>query len=63
MLPDAECIKILCDILQVVNIGDIVIRVNHRQFLDGIFQVCGVPEEKFTAVCSCIDTLDKVGLT
>lgn len=48
--------------MQVVNIGNVVIKINHRKFLDGIFQVCGVPEEKFCAVCSCIDALDKVGV-
>lgn len=60
MLPDAECIRIMSDVLKAVNVGEFIIRINHRQLLDGIFQVCGVPGDKFTAVCSCIDALDKV---
>lgn len=35
--------------------------MNHRQLLDGMFAVCGVPEEKFRSICSAVDKLDKVG--
>ena len=35
-------------------------KVNHRQLLDGMFAVCGVPEEKFRSICSAVDKLDKV---
>lgn len=37
-------------------------KVNHRQLLDGMFAVCGVPEEKFRSICSAVDKLDKVSL-
>ena len=40
----------------------IFFQVNHRQLLDGMFAVCGVPEEKFRSICSAVDKLDKVGL-
>jgi hypothetical protein len=33
--------------------------VNHRCLLDGIFAVCGVPEDKFRSICSAVDKLDK----
>jgi len=33
--------------------------VNHRQLLDGMFAVCGVPEAKFRTICSAVDKLDK----
>ena len=28
--------------------------------LDGMFAVCGVPEDKFRPICSAVDKLDKV---
>ena len=37
-------------------------QVNHRQILDGMFAVCGVPEDKFRTACSSVDKLDKVCL-
>jgi len=35
-------------------------QVNHRKILDGIFQVCGVPEDKIRTISSAVDKLDKV---
>lgn len=60
MLPDVECIKVLVDILKSIDVGEFVIKLNHRQLLNGIFETCGVPEEKFKSICSAIDKLDKV---
>lgn len=60
MLPDVECVKILTEILNALDLGPYIIKLNHRQLLDGIFAVCGVPAEKFTSICSSIDSLDKV---
>jgi histidyl-tRNA synthetase len=34
--------------------------VNHRKLLDGVFAICGVPEDKFRAICSSVDKLDKM---
>ena len=62
MLPDAECIRIMSEILSGLELGSFVIKVNHRQLLDGIFEVCGCPLEKFRATCSAVDKLDKVCL-
>ncbi|XP_072171384.1 histidine--tRNA ligase, cytoplasmic-like isoform X1 [Diadema setosum] len=59
MIPDAECIKIVHEILTNLELGDFVIKVNHRQILDGMFEVCGVPEDKFRTACSSVDKLDK----
>merc|ERR1712122_461255 len=42
MVPDAECVKIVSEILSGVDVGKFCIKVNHRQILDGIFEVCGV---------------------
>ncbi|XP_047733843.1 histidine--tRNA ligase, mitochondrial isoform X1 [Prionailurus viverrinus] len=60
MIPDAECLKIMCEILSGLQLGDFIIKVNDRRILDGMFAVCGVPESKFHAICSSIDKLDKI---
>ncbi|XP_004477920.2 histidine--tRNA ligase, mitochondrial isoform X1 [Dasypus novemcinctus] len=59
MIPDAECLKIMCEILSRLQLGDFLIKVNDRRIVDGMFAVCGVPEGKFRAICSSIDKLDK----
>ncbi|XP_034870203.1 histidine--tRNA ligase, mitochondrial isoform X2 [Mirounga leonina] len=60
MIPDAECLKIMCEILSGLQLGDFLIKVNDRRILDGLLAVCGVPESKFHAICSSIDKLDKI---
>lgn len=60
MLPDAECVKILSEVFKTLNIGNLTIKLNHRQLLDGIFEVCGVPNDQFCSICSSIDSMDKV---
>merc|ERR1719228_3050510 len=59
MIPDAECVKIVHEILSSVDVGKFVIKVNHRKILDGIFEVCGVAENMFRTICSAVDKLDK----
>ncbi|KAI1292290.1 Histidine--tRNA ligase, mitochondrial [Halotydeus destructor] len=59
MLPDAECLKIVCEILDDVDLNSYVIKVNHREILDGMFEVCGVPKDLFKTICSSVDKLDK----
>lgn len=60
MVPDAECVRIVSEILDCVEVGEYRIKVNHRQILDGIFESCGVPNDKFRTICSSVDKLDKV---
>lgn len=60
MIPDAECLVIMRDILKSLDVGDFSIKVNHRQLLDGIFAVCGVPDKMFSTICSAVDKLDKL---
>ncbi|XP_040852926.1 histidine--tRNA ligase, cytoplasmic isoform X2 [Ochotona curzoniae] len=60
MIPDAECLKIMCEILSSLQIGDFLVKVNDRRILDGMFAVCGVPDAKFRTICSSVDKLDKV---
>ncbi|XP_022649214.1 histidine--tRNA ligase, cytoplasmic-like isoform X2 [Varroa destructor] len=59
MLPDMECIQIACEIIKKLDIGEFVIKVNHREILNGMFNKCGVPNEKFKEICSALDKLDK----
>lgn len=59
MLPDAECVKVVYEILTSLDIGDFVIKLNHRKLLDGMFEACGVPADKFRTICSAVDKLDK----
>ncbi|XP_075397795.1 histidine--tRNA ligase, mitochondrial isoform X2 [Tenrec ecaudatus] len=60
MIPDAECLKIICEILSGLQLGGFLIKVNDRRIIDGVFAACGVPENKFRAICSSIDKLDKM---
>jgi len=60
MLPDSECIKIMAEILAGMDVGDFQIKLNHRQLLDGMFAICGVPVDKIRCVSSSIDKLDKM---
>ncbi|EWC45227.1 hypothetical protein DRE_05954 [Drechslerella stenobrocha 248] len=59
MLPDAEILRIAVEILDGLNIGEYTIKLNHRQILDGLFEVCGVPEDKIRPISSAVDKLDK----
>lgn len=59
MLPEAECVFVAAEALRAVDAGPFVVKVNHRLLLDGVFGACGVPADKFRAVCSAVDKLDK----
>lgn len=59
MVPDAECVKVVTEVLSELDVGDYLVKVNHRKLLDGIFEVAGVPEELFRPICSAVDKLDK----
>ncbi|CAC5373700.1 HARS [Mytilus coruscus] len=59
MIPDAECVKLVVEILTKLELGDFVVKVNHRKLLDGMFAACGVPDDKFRTICSSVDKLDK----
>ena len=64
MLPDAEILRIVCEIFGAQGLGwtdqrEFMIKVNHRGVLDGVFEVCGVPKEKIRTISSAVDKLDK----
>lgn len=60
MLPDVECVRIVTEILRDLALGDFVVKVNHREILNGLFEYCGVPAESFKTICSAVDKLDKL---
>eukprot|EP00771_Trimastix_marina_P000474 gnl/Trimastix_PCT/1496.p1 GENE.gnl/Trimastix_PCT/1496~~gnl/Trimastix_PCT/1496.p1 ORF type:complete len:757 (+),score=318.09 gnl/Trimastix_PCT/1496:52-2322(+) len=59
MIPDAEILLIVTEVLSKLDLGTFVVKLNHRKLLDAIMEVCGVPPSKFRAICSAIDKLDK----
>lgn len=59
MVPDSECVKVATEVLDALPIGGYIIKLNHRLLIDGIMEVCGVPEDKHRTICSAIDKLDK----
>ena len=60
MIPDAECIRVVVEILRELNLSEFVVKVNHRLLLDAIFSISGVSEDNFRSVCSSVDKLDKL---
>lgn len=60
MVPDAEVIRIISEVFDALGWQEnYTIKLNHRKILDGIFQVCGVPEDKIRTISSAVDKLDK----
>ncbi|KAK7394078.1 Cytoplasmic and mitochondrial histidine tRNA synthetase [Neonectria punicea] len=61
MVPDAEVLRIITEVFDGLGWnGGYTIKLNHRKILDGIFQVCGVPEDKIRTISSAVDKLDKL---
>ncbi|KAH8602544.1 histidyl-tRNA synthetase-like protein [Bisporella sp. PMI_857] len=64
MLPDAEIVRIINEVFDGLGWkGRYTIKLNNRKILDGLFQVCGVPEEKIRTISSAVDKLDKLPWT
>lgn len=59
MIPDADLLSVIIDILRELDIGNFVIKLNNRKFLDAMIQLAGCEKRKFKAICSSIDKLDK----
>ncbi|KAI8920828.1 hypothetical protein DFJ77DRAFT_482407 [Powellomyces hirtus] len=60
MVPDAEAVRVMSEILTSLDIGSFTIKINHRRILDGMFEVCGVPADKIRTISSAVDKLDKM---
>lgn len=59
MIPDAEVLKVIVEILSELNLGNFLIKINHRKLLDATVELSGISNNKFTIVCSSVDKLDK----
>lgn len=59
MLPDAEVIKIMDEILTKMDVGEFKIKVSSRKLLDAMVQISGACSSKFKQICGSIDKLDK----
>lgn len=60
MLPDAEVLRIAVEVLEGLDLEEYVIRVNHREIVDGMFESCGIMKDKFGAVSRAMGKLDQV---
>ncbi|ORX45086.1 histidyl-tRNA synthetase [Hesseltinella vesiculosa] len=60
MIPDAEILRVLVEALTDLDVGKFTVKLNHRKILDGIFEVCGVPEANIRPISSAVDKLDKL---
>ncbi|KNE68393.1 hypothetical protein AMAG_13049 [Allomyces macrogynus ATCC 38327] len=60
MVPDAEILAILVEVLTELDVGRFLIKLNHRALLDGVFEVCGVPTDLFRPISSAVDKMDKM---
>ncbi|KAK6028770.1 anticodon binding domain protein [Ostertagia ostertagi] len=59
MIPEAECLKIVDEVLSKLEIGEFIVKLNHRLILEGMFAACGAGADQFKTVCSSVDKLDK----
>jgi histidyl-tRNA synthetase len=60
MIPDAEVLKVIDEILTELELSQFTIKVNNRKLLDAMIEISGSPKQKFKGICSAIDKLDKV---
>lgn len=59
MIPDAEVIAIMQQILETLGVEEFLVKVNHRKILEILVQEAGCNLEMFKTICSSIDKLDK----
>ena len=59
MIPDAEVLAVVVEVLRALDLGKFVVKVNHRRLLDSMVALAGIEPAKFKTVCSSIDKLDK----
>ena len=59
MIPEADVIKVVVEILTQLPVGGFNIKLNHRLLLDAIVNISGIKDELYRTVCSSVDKLDK----
>lgn len=60
MIPDAEVLSIMQEILETVGVQDFLVKVNHRKILEAMINEANCNPDMFKAICSSIDKLDKM---
>ena len=50
LIPEAEVLKVVVEILTKLPIGEFDIKINHRKLLDSMIQICGISKDKFKPV-------------
>ncbi|RWS15807.1 histidine--tRNA ligase: cytoplasmic-like isoform X1 [Dinothrombium tinctorium] len=60
LIPDAECLRVIVEILNSLDMKNFEIKVNNRKIIEALFSICEVPNEKFKTICSSIDKLEKL---
>ena len=59
MIPDAEVLVVMQEILEALDVKEYLIKVNHRKILEAMIQAAGCDASLFKTICSSIDKLDK----
>jgi len=59
MIPEAEVLKVVVEILTNLDVGNFVVKINNRKFLDSIIELSGCDKAQFKTICSSVDKLDK----
>jgi histidyl-tRNA synthetase len=54
MVPDAEVLGVLVEILRDLRLGQFTVKLNHRRLLDAMLAIAGVPQQKFRPICRCV---------
>jgi hypothetical protein len=61
IVPDAEVVRIIVEAYGALGWhGTYTTKCNHREILDGIFEMCGVLAETIRTISSAVDKLDKM---
>lgn len=61
MQADSTIIAIISQVFEALDwSGRYTIKINDRRILDGLFEVCGVPEDRIRMISSAVDKLDKL---
>jgi len=59
MIPEAEILSTVSEVLKKLGVNDFVTIINHRGLLNAMVELSGCDTAKFKTICSSIDKLDK----
>lgn len=60
MIPDAQILAIMQQILEELGVDKFLVKVNHRKILETIVSQAGCDSKMFKLICSSVDKLDKL---